>query len=233
MDKIEEWRTIILSINDNSFFDLMRTYLGRIVTPFNKQDLINRLVNFFNRDLVKEKILKILDNDDAAVLTAIHLMKGPSDGEIRDIFSDWNYLDIHNRIQNLEERFLIYKKENSYYISPIFEELFLEEVISPSLLIATKDIEPGVDSPLWLSDPLMFALFSFIQKNKNLIKIDGSIKKRGRTELENVFPNLFSGEEGLKRFEISSSVLNNLNLVYNCDGLICTDMNQWEKTGFP
>jgi len=229
MNKAEEWKKIILSINDNSFFDLMRNYLGRIETPFNKQDLINRLINFFNSNQVQEKILEILDDNDASILTAIHFMLGPSDSELHEVFPDWSYLDLHNNIQNLEERFLIYKKTNSYYITPVFEEIFLEKVISPSLLIETKTVESAIDPQLWLNDSLMFALLSFIQKNRNLIKIDGSIKKRGITELENIFPTLFSGAIGLKRFELCTSVLTNLNLVFSYDGLICTDIDRWNK----
>ena len=229
MSKVENWRKIILSINDNSFFDLMRNYLGKIETPFNKQDLINRLINFFNREETKDKILNIISSQDASLLTAIHLIKGPSDTQLHNVFHDWSYLDLHNRIQNLEERFLIFKKENSYYMTPIFKDLFLEKVISPSLLIETMTVENSFDPLPWLNDPLMLALLAFIQKNKNLIKIDGNIKKRGIAELENVFPTLFSGEDGLKRFELCTSVLTNLNLVESNEGVICTNMEQWYK----
>ena len=229
MNKIDEWKKIILSINDNSFFDLMRNYLGRIETPFNKQDLINRLVFFFNRDQIKETILDILDVHDASLLTAIYLLNGPFDVQLQSLFTHWTYLDLHNRIQNLEERFLIYKKDESFYITPIFEELFLEKIISPTLLIDIREAEKTFDPHPWLNDSLMFALISFIQTNKNLIKIDGSIKKRGISELENIFPTLFSGEEGLLRFELCTSVLTNLNLIHNNDGLMFTDFNQWNR----
>ncbi|MBI9099713.1 MAG: hypothetical protein JEY91_14635, partial [Spirochaetaceae bacterium] len=82
-----------------------------------------------------------------------------------------------NRIQNLEERFLLYKKDKFYYITPVFEEILQERVLSPSVLIKSKEIDDTSDAPLWLNDSLMIALLSFIQKNKSLIKIDGSIKK--------------------------------------------------------
>lgn len=227
MNKMDDWKKIILSINDNSFFDLMRNYLGKIETPFNKQDLIIRLINFFNREDTKNVILQMLDGDDQSLLTAIHLLKGPHDSQLQELFSEWTYLELHNRIQNLEERFLIYKKGKALYITPLFEEILLEKRLSPSHLITTKNSESALDPQPWLNDPLMLALLSFIQKNNNLIKIDGTIKKRGITELETVFPTIFSGEEGYKRFEICTSVLNNLNLIYNDDSLICTNLKLW------
>jgi hypothetical protein len=229
MNKIDEWKRIILAINDNSFFDLMRNYLGKIETPFNKQDLINRLFNFFNSDQTKEMIFNMLDSYDEALLTAIYQLKGPLDRHLHELFSEWSYLDLYNRIQNLEERFLIYKKDKAYYINPLFEDLLKESVISPSLLIETKPVTPAFDLPPWLNDPLMLAVLSFVQKNTNLIKIDGSIKKRGIVELETVFPTVFNDDEGLKRFEVCTCVLNNLSLIFNRDGLICTDLQQWNS----
>ncbi len=229
MNKTEEWRKIILSINDNSFFDLMRNYLGKIETPFNKQDLIYRLINFFNSEQTKEKILSMIDDDDAALLSAVSILEDPTDNQLQNVFQQWSYLDLHNRIQNLEERFLLYKKNRVYQITPVFEEVFLEKVISPSLLIKTGESISAFDPPPWLNDPLMMSLLSFIQNNKNLIKIDGSIKKRGITELERVFPTLFGGEEGLKRFEICTAVLSNLKLIESHEGLIFINRKQWES----
>lgn len=229
MNKTEEWRKIILSINDNSFFDLMRNYLGKIETPFNKQDLIYRLINFFNSEQTKDKILSMIDDDDAALLSAVSILEDPTDNQLQNVFQQWSYLDLHNRIQNLEERFLLYKKNRVYQITPVFEDIFLEKVISPSLLIKTGESLSAFDAPPWLNDPLMMSLLSFIQNNKNLIKIDGSIKKRGITELERVFPTLFEGEEGLKRFEICTAVLTNLKLIESHEGLIFINRKQWEN----
>ncbi|MBI9100408.1 MAG: hypothetical protein JEY91_18145, partial [Spirochaetaceae bacterium] len=94
MNKEENWRKIILSINDNSFFDLMRNYLGQIETPFNKQELINRLINFFNKEQTRETIIEILDEWDISLLTAVNILNGPSDSKLRNTFSDWTYLDL-------------------------------------------------------------------------------------------------------------------------------------------
>lgn len=229
MDKTEDWRKIILSINDNSFFDLMRNYLGKIETPFNKQDLISRLINFFNNEQTKEKLLSMIDSEDASLLTAVSIIQGPSANQLQNVFHEWSYLDLHNKIQNLEERFLLYKKGKSYFITPILEDLFLQKIISPSLLIKTDPVVNGFDPGPWLNDPLLVALLSFIQKNKSLIKIDGSIKKRGMTELERVFPTLFEGEEGQRRFEICTSVLSNLNLIESRDGQIFINASQWKR----
>ncbi len=47
--KSEGWQRSVLTLPDAVFFDLMRNYLGDITTPFNKHNLIRRLVKFLKR----------------------------------------------------------------------------------------------------------------------------------------------------------------------------------------
>jgi hypothetical protein len=40
---VADWRGALLTLGDGPFFDLMRSYLGDIRTPFNKQRLVEDL----------------------------------------------------------------------------------------------------------------------------------------------------------------------------------------------
>ncbi|MBI9099712.1 MAG: hypothetical protein JEY91_14630 [Spirochaetaceae bacterium] len=44
-----------------------------------------------------------------------------------------------------------------------------------------------------------------------------------------MFPTVFSGEDGLKRFHICTAVLTNLNLITSRDGLIHLIREKWNK----
>ncbi|MBN2657678.1 MAG: helicase-associated domain-containing protein [Spirochaetales bacterium] len=229
MTRDEEWRKIILSINDNTFFDLMRNYLGKIETPFNKQDLMNRLVNFLSRADIRETLLALIDDEEARLLSAVGLTGGATESQLRSGFPGWTYLELLTRIGNLEERFLIYRRKGIYNLTPLFEEELKRDYISPSLLIETGDALPGFDPPLWFSDPLMIALYSFFCSDSNLIKIDGTVKKRGADKLEQLFPHVFGGEEGRERFILTLKILKNLNLLNITEGEISLNHFEWKR----
>jgi len=229
MTREEEWRKIVLSINDNTFFDLMRNYLGRIETPFNKQDLMDRLVNFLSRTDIKETLISLIDDEEARLLSALGLTGGATESQLRACFPSWTYLELLTRIGNLEERFLIYRHKGIYYLTPLFEGELRESHISPSLLIRTEETQPGFDPPLWFSDPLMIALYSFFCSHGNLLKTDGTVKKRGTDRLEMFFPQIFGGEEGMERFRLTLKTLSNLNLLDIRDGEVLLNHNEWTK----
>ncbi|MBB6481592.1 hypothetical protein [Spirochaeta isovalerica] len=227
MTKDEEWRKIILAINDNTFFDLMRNYLGRIETPFNKQDLMNRLVNFLSSNDIRDTLLSLIDEDEARLLSAVGLTGGATESQLRSSFPRWTYLELLTRIGNLEERFLIYRRKGIYNLTPLFEEELQRDYISPSLLIKTEEAAAGFDPPLWFCDPLMIALYSFFRSDSNLIKIDGSVKKRGSDKLEELFPHVFAGDEGLERFNLVLKMLTNLHLLEIIEGDISLNHGEW------
>lgn len=232
MNRIEEWRRIILSINDNTFFDLMRNYLGRIDTPFNKQELMDRLVNFLTRNEIRRSLLSLIDRDDARILTAVALSDGATENRLRSSFPDFSYLQMLNRIGNLEERFLIYREKGIYRLTPLFEKDLKDQIVSPALLIKTEKSSPGFDPPLWFNDSLILALYAFLNEDSDLIKIDGSVKKRCSTKLEELFPNLYSGKEGLNRFYLTLKILKNLNLVTDEEGVLRLNREEWKRLAF-
>lgn len=41
--RIIDWRKYMTTIDDTDFFDIIRMYLGEVSTPYNKQDLVEKL----------------------------------------------------------------------------------------------------------------------------------------------------------------------------------------------
>lgn len=84
LNNLEQWKTIIVSLPDDDFFAIMRNYLGEIKTPFNKHILIDRLLAFLTREETVERIVTLISNDDAYLLTLIYFLDEP---DIKTLYS--------------------------------------------------------------------------------------------------------------------------------------------------
>ncbi|MFW5807099.1 MAG: hypothetical protein ACOCWU_05470, partial [Spirochaetota bacterium] len=76
------FRKTLLTLPDESFFELVRNYLGEVRTPFNKQSLVDRLIGFLGRPVTQGAIIAALDEDDRRFLSAAMLLEGPSREEL-------------------------------------------------------------------------------------------------------------------------------------------------------
>ena len=108
---MEEWKSAFLSQPDETFFYIIKNYLGPVSTPYNKHTLLNELVAYFSRPRITERVLTLLDDTDKRILTAVYFLSGPSLTSLYSLFrEDFTYLELHNRLINLEERLLLYQK---------------------------------------------------------------------------------------------------------------------------
>jgi hypothetical protein len=95
---------------DNAFFDLMRSALGNIKTPFNKQRLLDDLSAFLARPDIQETIAALLGEDDRRIVAAIALLGEPVPGEMERFFAgDFHGAGLHETLLCLEERLIIYR----------------------------------------------------------------------------------------------------------------------------
>ena len=106
---IESWKSFLITSPDDVFFDLMRTYLGDIRTPFNKHDLVKRLTSYLKSKETRSRVISLISRADAYLITAIHVLNEP---ELAKLFallkSEYQYLELHSHLLNLEERLVIY-----------------------------------------------------------------------------------------------------------------------------
>ena len=61
---IDTWAEAIASLPDKEFFNIMRLYLGKIKTPYNKQRLSSQLASFLKAPGHIETIISFLDDFD-------------------------------------------------------------------------------------------------------------------------------------------------------------------------
>ena len=85
--KVIQWQECLTTLPDSIFFELMRMYLGEIKSPFNKQNLIERLGSFLHKEQVKENILLLLSQQDCQIISAIALLEHPTQEILLSFFA--------------------------------------------------------------------------------------------------------------------------------------------------
>ncbi len=187
-----DFKSALLTLADDAFFGLVRNYLGPVKTPFNKHDLIDRLVTFLRHEHIQERIIELIDDDDAELLTAISVLGGPDFDEIHLFFAgERSYLDLHQRLLNLEDRLLIYRTGEQLRINPVVSELLDRRVIRPELVFASRALRSAenVREP-WLTDTLLVSFCAYLHESPDIFRADGSLRKRALTDLRHRLPSL-------------------------------------------
>lgn len=196
MNTAEQWRKLMLTIPDSRFFDIVKNYLGKIKTPFHKPDLLTKLTNFLLREEAQERLFASLDSRDARLLTAVLFLGNP---EPRMLFSflskTADTFSLHHHVMNLEYRLLIITDTTGeaaiIRCNPVLEKRIREEVYDLSVLFPSVPAPRPERSLPWLQDQLIAAFLSFIGKNPECVKTDGTFKKKTENDLKSLFPLLF------------------------------------------
>jgi hypothetical protein len=71
---IEQWKRNMLTLPDERFFEIMRNYLGKLKTPYNKHTLIRDLTAFLQKKETRRRIISLIDEGDAVLLTALYVI---------------------------------------------------------------------------------------------------------------------------------------------------------------
>ena len=236
MADIERWKKIIISLPEHIFFDLIRNYLGDVKTPFNKHDLIEKFAVFLRKEKNINKIISLIDKQDATVLTVLDLL-GPVD--IKSLYSFFSnkksYYDFYLHLQNLEERMLICINKEAcesplLIISPILEDILKEKIIDPSLVIPVVDVSDDHKNGMetWYSESILFSVLSYLFGREQIFKLDGSFKKRIKDEIIEIFPDRMSTDAELK-IDIMRKVLKRLNLVRREADVFKPMIERWKE----
>lgn len=191
--EIENWQESILALPDKIFFNTMRLYLGEIKTPYNKQRLVSQLASFIKNEKNTNAILTLLDETDVKVLTAISKISNVTQEILVDFFKEsFSSTEIFSEIINLQERLIIFTKENSeknlLFINPFLKEA-LKPYLNLSLLLPVSQVQNFSQKDNFILSPNFLASFiSFVRMYGISCKADGNLKKNDIQRLENVFP---------------------------------------------
>ncbi|GHV96518.1 hypothetical protein AGMMS50293_28380 [Spirochaetia bacterium] len=199
---IDFWKSAIMIMPDNSFFELLRSVFGKIKTPFNKQQLINELEVFLLREDIQKNIAGYISPGDAKIIAAVAALSEPVPGELESFFSgELNYAELHDNVVNLEERFIFYRfAENDLSrlaLNPVLKPVLApfigdSSLLLPSVPAAEAEIMTANDGTV-LNDRILAALLSFVSENELFYKAEGEIRKRIIEAGKTVFPGLELG----------------------------------------
>ncbi|MCL2721935.1 MAG: hypothetical protein FWD47_11435 [Treponema sp.] len=107
---IDFWKSTLMTMADNLFFELIRSVFGKIKTPFNKQQLLNDLESFLLNYDIQKTIGAYIDNTDKKIIAAVAVLNEPSFEQLEIFFAgEIGFVQLQDFIVNLEERFILYR----------------------------------------------------------------------------------------------------------------------------
>jgi len=186
---VDFWKSAVMTMPDNSFFELMRSVFGKIKTPFTKQQLLNNLEQFLLREDIQKAISSYIDENDAKIITAVALFTEPVPGELESFFTgEFSYAQLQDMIVNLEERFILYRftegKTSRLALNPVLEQILLPiasdfRALFPAVSEAEASGAAKTQSAnACLNDRVLAGLLSFVCQWELFYRSEGVIRKR-------------------------------------------------------
>jgi hypothetical protein len=189
-----DWKAALLTLSDGPFFDLMRTYLGDIRTPFNKQRLVDELEGFLGRKEIQETIGSYLDASDRLLVAALAQLGEPTADELAGFFEgEIPFAELHTILLNLEERLIIYRIDDGglrrLALNPALAPVLAPIAADPSPLYPSRPAEAsgGAGRAAVPDDLFLAAVVAYLRRLPDLFRADGEYRKRAAEEAALVF----------------------------------------------
>ena len=202
---VDEWKSALMNLPDNNFFELLRTVFGSIKTPFNKQRLLDDLFSYLSRNDTKKIISSYIDETDHKIIAAITILENPAQNALNAFFEgEFNKAQVQSLLVNLEERLLVYRysHEGVQFLSlnPVLESILIPFMEDTSVLFPCnnsnekKNFISDGDSSLIISGAReMAALFSFLASEEELFREKNylsGIRKKVIDDAKKIFPHI-------------------------------------------
>ncbi len=203
MTNNEKFISLLSSIDEEYYFQLASTFLGKIETPFHKPDLSMRIASFFANAGNQKNIMSSLDENEKQLLQFISILKIATKSQLEAFFNNTNVYLLYLKIDNLCDRLILFCTKEGYIINPLLENLI------SSIEIHTQ--EPNITTP--------YADINVLRAVINLIS-NGSVPTREANihhfyksgKLLEVFPK-FKEENSIRIFELYKKLLIQTNAI--------------------
>lgn len=224
-----EWREAILKLPDQKFFDLMTFYLGEIETPFNKQDLIDRLSAFLRKTEVQEKIIMRISEQEASLLSCIMLNSRSNQEFLKNFFhGELNHYQLLELLNNLEQRLIVFKpksNESIVKLNPYLAKKLTTLASLHTFLLPVQKAE-NISRANLLNNINILSAYSFFLHNPAAAKNNGELKKKTFERAESIFV-LY--RDNLLSFNFLLRAFLNLNLFSETENGISANEAVWKK----
>jgi hypothetical protein len=187
---VEQWKASIITLPDARFFDLVRSILGNIQSPFNKQRLLDELSAFFSDKDVQKSVSEYIDGDDHKVIAAIAALNEPCRGGLTAFFSgEYTYTELDSLLINLEERLIVYTvregEKNRISLNPLLKKILMPFAADGAVLFPYTYCAAGMGV---FDDVFLAAFLTFIAPEKLVLKNDGTLRKNLLQKIQKIFP---------------------------------------------
>jgi hypothetical protein len=229
---VEEWKSALLTLPDNAYFDLLRSVFGNIKTPFNKHRLMGELASFLSRREIQETISAYINKNDHRVIAAIAILNEPVSGDLESFFAgEYSYVELHGLLLNLEERLILYRfREDGVHhlaLNPLLEPVLAPFIANKSALFlppypGEKENNPEPEDaplsgeegcgPFLPDDRIIAALFAFVESQDEFFRNEGVLRKKVIEDGKQLFPfldveTILKGLRGMGLFRVDGSRL--------------------------
>ena len=192
-------------MGEGSFFELLRSVLGNIKTPFSKQKLLNDLAALLLRNDIQKVIKAYIDEVDHKIIAAVVLLNDPVSRDIEEFFfGEFTGAELSAFLINLEERFILYryKHEESMHLAlnPVLKQVLAPFIAETSpLLPSFETTEASVTTGSAMSgipdNRSLAALFAFILATGDIIIADRAanypkVRRKAIDAGKKIFPEM-------------------------------------------
>ncbi|MDR2097939.1 MAG: hypothetical protein LBP37_05400 [Spirochaetaceae bacterium] len=194
---VEQWKAAMTTLPDAHFFDLMRSVLGNIQSPFNKQRLIDDLSAFLSNKDIQKTISAYIDLDDHKIIAAIAALNEPCLSDLAVFFNgEYSYAELDPLVINLEERLIVYAvregARNRLSLNPLLKKILLpfvsdNAVLFPCLMKCSAP-DSGQSFFSVFNDTFLAAFLTFIAPEIHILKNDGTVRKNLLQKIQKIFP---------------------------------------------
>lgn len=214
---VAAWKDALLTIPGDNFLDLMRNYLGKVITPYNKHELVSKLESFLHKEETQTNILALCDTLDAAILGALKLLGPTTESKLFDFLSGFtDEATLIERLVNLEERLILFRIKDSnvslIYVCPLLYALLMEQVARPEILFDSEEIPETKKHELnhyRFENHTLLALLCFALNNERKITAPGKINAKGKELFKEVFQNAKESSSALQFLHDTRLLLQN------------------------
>ncbi|MDA3851508.1 MAG: hypothetical protein PF447_09575 [Spirochaetaceae bacterium] len=185
---MKKWEGWLASLNDKAFFELYRHYIGKVKTPYHKQDLMQDFISWIKADENQQAIVELLDSEEAALLCLIYYQQ-----PITPL--DLNALMLQNcdkLVLNLQERLLIFNLEGHIQINPYLKGILVEkDILHPQRILNIQEASLG-HMGFTADDNFLTALLIFLNRDDRVFVNDNQLSKRIIQDFKKTFTHLIT-----------------------------------------
>jgi hypothetical protein len=193
----DEWKSSLMLLPDNAFFDLMRSVFGNVKTPFNKQRLLEDLAAFLNKEEIRRNITAYISVNDAKLIAAVAALHEPGPEDIEGFFAgEFSFAELHAMLLNLEERLIIYRFSQEgirhLALNPLLESILDPYIADRRLLFPSFPFtsQRQQQTPPAPDDRTLAALFAFAGEEREFFRAEGGMRKKALDSAKQIFPDL-------------------------------------------